>query len=94
MAHRTLNAEKAFYGDGRETHGQYSTYGGLLRRSKVSKYDVEKAWEQEFPGAPLPQYPKGTPIVFCPYHREIWPRLQAAGWKFSSRYGWRKKEQP
>lgn len=77
MSHRTLNAAASFGLDARE-----STVP--KRRPRHDKGDVEGAWRKEFPSVPLPFYAGSLP-------REVYPKLQDSGWKFSSQYGWRKK---
>lgn len=80
MAHRTTNTTTKFYGDGRETADE------VTRRRWPGKAKIEgayAAWISEFPDTPRPDY--GGCAV------EIYELLEAAGWVFSSRYGWRNK---
>lgn len=44
---------------------------------KYKKEHINDIWRQEFGDEPKPRY-------------TAYQRLMAAGWKFSSRYGWRK----
>ncbi len=84
MAHRTLNSRTAFYGDARENG--YPEDRERQRRARLGKRakdtGVYAAWAVEFPGVPFPDY-YGS--VYDAYQQ-----LEARGWKFSSRYGWRK----
>lgn len=70
--------------DGRAGNLSHRHNQGFERRSP--KYDKYKgallAWGIEFPGVPQLHYYGSS--------RETYRRLAAAGWKFSSVYGWRK----
>lgn len=79
MAHRTLNPVTAFGWDAREDKDTART------APKNQKHHVHAAWSQEFPEERMPHYWGCLP-------REVYPRLQAAGWKFSAKYGWRKPD--
>ncbi len=79
MAHRTLNPVTKFWGDMRET--------ATHKRTADKKYNGAKdAWADEFPTIDWPIYPGSA---FDNYEK-----LEAAGWVFSSRYGWRKAPTP
>ena len=50
---------------------------------KHDKYKgAANAWKIEFPGVP--------PLHYRGCNQETYKRLNEAGWKFSSKYGWRK----
>ncbi len=74
---------------GLKTDGRRGNLSHRWNPSKTSpkrkKHDIDEAWATEFPGVEIPHYWGCLPF-------EIYPKLQAAGWKFSSRYGWRKPE--
>lgn len=79
MPHRTINAETAFWGDGRET-ANWKTDTRKQRKSNVTN-----VWKLAFSGEAQPHGLGVLPNV-------VYPRLRDAGWKFSSRYGWRHEE--
>lgn len=84
MPHRTLNPVTSFWGDGRENgnpvHKDRRRRARLGKRAKdVGVYD---AWADEFPDEPFPHF-YGS--MYYAYER-----LEENGWRFSSRYGWRK----
>ena len=76
MAHKTLNEKTKFWGDGRETAQVSRNWPG-----KKKLEGAYAAWSREFPDTQRPHY-GGCSV-------EIYERLSAAGWVFSSRYGWR-----
>lgn len=87
MRRASLNPRVAFIGDMRENGNpesrEYERRERLGRRAKdIGVYD---AWKIAFPDEPFPHF-YGS--IYYAYQR-----LEAAGWKWSSRYGWRSPEQ-
>lgn len=76
MAHRTLNPVTAFWGDGRER-------GQQTKPRAHDKYaESQVAWVEQFPDEPYPNY---YGAAYDAYYR-----LTQAGWRWSSRHGWRR----
>lgn len=75
MPHRTLNPTTAFYGDMREQSFH-------LPRPGRNKYrESKQIWSLEFE-EPYPHFFGSAKVAYA--------RLEQAGWKWSSRHGWRK----
>jgi len=85
MAHQgSLNLRVAYIGDMRENGNPEMR--DRQRRARLGKrakdVGVYDAWEIEFPNEPFPNF---WGSIYYAYER-----LQERGWKWSSRYGWRK----
>lgn len=74
---RTLNPMQAFYGDGR-----FSRLGPPFAKNHKIK-SAQAAFAVEWPDEKWPHFAGSAYVVY--------DRLKAAGWIYSTRYGWRKK---
>lgn len=77
MSHRTLNPRTAFYGDMRnKVNPEYRNRG--MKKAN----GAQEAYRQEFGKKP--------PHFYGSIPNHVYPELERTGWKFSSKYGWRK----
>lgn len=70
--------------DGRASDLRKNGNADRKLQPKHQKHDVDAVWEEAFPGVPQP-YSWGC----LPFR--IYPALEEAGYRYSSKYGWRKK---
>lgn len=78
MAHRTLNESAKFFGDGREA-ADLKTKRNWPGKKKIT--GAQKAWSIQFPDKDWPHYAGSA--------YDAYEAIEEAGWKWSSRHGWR-----